>query len=297
MHGTSRLSPEEITRLFSQINEAGIVDIKRGNAQATPQRAIDPLSLTDPSGSTAGRAISRTALAVIVLVLFFVLVLQIGYGVGRRLSTANLSESASKINVEHALATGVEWGNGFTQFPAWSHVDEADEAAGLIKVSVTDTSSKNELELLSSTQVQSTALATNALLNEKIQRVVYNVYAITDRKGNIQHNKFFGFIPAQGTRRAILTYVWTKEVSEHSNYIDWKLKIIGMDDKVARKIQNQVNSVSSLIEADAINQKVFNQQQEERTREQLLHGIEIFKGGHAQKQPRDARDKSASKAR
>ena len=48
---------------------------------------------------------------------------------------------------------------------------------------------------------QAAALATNALLNDKIDRVVYNVHAYIDEDSNIQHDSFFGMFP-RGVIRA-----------------------------------------------------------------------------------------------
>ena len=203
----------------------------------------------------------------------------------RRLNTANLSEAVDKASVEHAMESGVEWGNGFTQFPSTFVVEEADERTGVVEVSVTDTSSKNELDLLSNSQIQAAALATNALLNEKIDRVIYNVYALTDRGHNFQHDSFFGFVKARGERRAMLTFIWEKIESENTSYIDWELKIIGMDDAVASKIQKQVNSVSSLIEKDGISQGSETMLREEVQLERRLHGKEIFRGGTPERTP------------
>ncbi|MFR3925260.1 MAG: hypothetical protein ACLTXI_08645, partial [Collinsella sp.] len=87
---------------------------------------------------------------------------------------------------------------------------------------VLDTSSANELELLSNGQIQAAALATNALLNDKIDRVVYNVHAYIDEDSNIQHDSFFGMFPARGHQSAILTFVWTKS-SSNATSIDWKM--------------------------------------------------------------------------
>lgn len=288
MKDTPRLTDEEVVEIFSSIDETGVVNRKGTGSARPPAREIDPLSSKDPSGSRTAEAISRTALVVILGVMLFIVALQVWYGVNRRLSTANLSESATKDTVAHALESGVEWGNGFTQFPADYLVDEADEKTGVVEVSVTDTTSRNELELLSNSQIQAAALATNALLNDKIDRVVYNVYALTDRAGTYQNDRFFGLLKAQGTRRAILTFVWSKERSEHSSYIDWQLKIIGMDDKTAEKIQEQVNSVSSLIEDTTIPQGEYDDARSEQQRELMLHGSEIFRGGAAEKSPEDA---------
>lgn len=260
------MTPEEARDLFAQLDASGVLDpddapgvdpgrsgffgrrrAERKAAEKKVQKtAIDPLSEDDPSGSQVSKTISRTAVLVILGVFVFVLGMQIVYGVSRRLNTANLSDRANSETVSHAMESGVEWGNGFTQFPREFTVNEASEKTGTIEVSVVDTDSRNELELLSNSQIQASALATNALLNEKINRVVYNVYTLVDDGGAFQHDSLFGFLPAHGSRRAMLTFVWTKSQSATPSNIDWELKIIGMDDDLAEAIQEQVNSVSSL---------------------------------------------------
>ena len=177
-----------------------------------------------------------------------------------------------------ALKNGVEWGNGFTQFPEQFTVDEVDERAGVIEVSVVDTTSGNELELLSNSQIQAAALATNALLNSKIDRVVYNVYVLVDENGNFQHDSLLGLLKARGTRKAMLSFVWNKNDSDGSSNVDWELKIIGMDEGVATKIQKQVNSVSSLIEDDTVSQDRYDDGVLEAETEQAQHGEEVLTG-------------------
>lgn len=306
------LTEDEAQELFSELDDSGVIDpllahrrVRGGDAATADDEArredvqvglnlrrarrakVDPLSEQDPSGSKAGKAISRTAILCIVGVLLFVVGMQIVYGVSRRLNTANLSECADYATVTNAMQSGVEWGNGFTQFPERFTVDAADERAGVVEVSVVDTQSKNELELLSNSQIQASALSTNALLNEKINRVVYKVYALTDDKGNFAHDQLFGFVPATGTRRAMLTFVWTKEKSANTTYIDWNLKIIGMNAKLTDKIQTQVNSVSSLTDDTQVKQSQIDEETVERQMEHMLHGREIFRGGAAEKKPSD----------
>ena len=215
--------------------------------------------------------------------------MQIGYGVMRRLNTANLSESVSVDTVSTALKGGLEWGNGFTQFPLDFTVDEADERTGTVEVTVLDTSSANELELLSNGQIQAAALATNALLNDKIDRVVYNVHAYIDEDSNIQHDSFFGMFPARGHQSAILTFVWTKS-SSNATSIDWKMRIVSMDDTIAERIQKQVNSVSSLIEDPVVSQTKIDEEKAERDLEHRLHGREIFRGGKPDRTPSELLD-------
>lgn len=281
-----QLTPDEVVELFSELDESGVIDPDRSRARRTGRRAakrasVDPLSAQDPSGSQVGRTISRTAGLVIVGVLVLILGMQIIYGVSRRLNTANLSERANVDTVTHAMESGVEWGNGFTQFPRTFTVDKADEKAGTVEVSVVDTDSRNELELLSNSQIQASALATNALLNDKINRVVYNVYTLVDDNGNFQHDRLFGFLPATGTRRAMLTFIWTKSQSTSTSNIDWELKIIGMDDDTAAAIQKQVNSVSSLTEKPGASQSDLDAERDEQ--EQLaLERNEALLGGSTQ---------------
>lgn len=285
------MTPDEAEELFSELDASGVLDPDRAAARegrakrrlfmrrtagatavaereaADRERSraragkIDPLSEQDPSGSQVGKTISRTAVVVVLGVFVFVLGMQIVYGVSRRLNTANLSDRTNSETVEHAMESGVEWGNGFTQFPRDFTVDEASEKTGVVEVSVVDTDFRNELELLSNSQIQASALATNALLNEKINRVVYNVYALVDESGAFQHDSLFGFIPARGARRAMLTFVWTKSQSSVPANIDWELKIIGMDDDLAEAIQEQVNSVSSLTENPGASQAEIDEEQ------------------------------------
>ena len=285
------MTPDEAEELFSELDASGVLDPDRAAARegrakrrlfmrrtagvtavaereaADRERSraragkIDPLSEQDPSGSQVGKTISRTAVVVILGVFVFVLGMQIVYGVSRRLNTANLSDRTNSETVEHAMESGVEWGNGFTQFPRDFTVDEASEKTGVVEVSVVDTDFRNELELLSNSQIQASALATNALLNEKINRVVYNVYALVDESGAFQHDSLFGFIPARGARRAMLTFVWTKSQSSVPANLDWELKIIGMDDDLAEAIQEQVNSVSSLTENPGASQAEIDEEQ------------------------------------
>ena len=305
------LTPEEVTELFSELDDSGVLDPSRvknrkkrlaargaataadGGADAgldvaarRAHRAIDPLSGADPSGSKVDNAISRTALAFIIGILVLVVGMQIWYGVSRRLNTANLSETVNSQTVGSALEGGVEWGNGFTQFPRDYVIEQASENTGVVEVSVVDTDSSNELELFSDSQIQAAALATNALLNDNINRVIYNVSARVDDDGGIVHDSFFDLIPAVGEERTLFTFVWTKSTSGDST-MGWELRIVGLDDEITARIQEQVNSVSSLIEGPGISQDDYEAQQREQELEQRLKGTEIFNGGPSEKTPEE----------
>ena len=307
MRKDDKMTPEEVAELFSEIDASGLVDPVRardrerrlgawraarrsGDEQALEElreedrrsrkrRTIDPLSDEDPSGSTVGNTISRFGIILIVGIIVLVVGMQIGYGVMRRLNTANLSESVNAETVSRALAGGVEWGNGFTQFPEDFTVVEADERTGVVEVDVVSTESSNELELFSNSQLESSALATNALLNDNIYRVVYNVSARVDENGDIVGDSFFRTAPDVAAEREMFSFIWTKSRSGESSNIGWELRIVGMDEEVAKRIQEQVNSVSSIIETPGVDQTDIEAQERELQMERELMGSEAYRGG------------------
>ena len=224
----SKLAPEEVEELFSKIDASGVVRSKRS------EPAVDPLSDEDPSGSKVASSISRMGIAFIAGIIIFVVGMQVGYGVMRRLNTANLSDTVTTETVSRALEGGVEWGNGFTQFPADF---------------------------------------TNALLTDTINRVVYNVSAYVDEGGNI--------VAGNGEdreARLVFTFIWTKNKSEASSNIDWELRIVGMDEEIAGRIQTQVNSVSSLIETPSVDDADIDAHERELLSAQEQKGEELYLG-------------------
>ena len=246
-------TPEEVQELFSELDESGVLALTpAGRERAlrkrerTHARVVDPLSGEDPSGSVAvaDRTIKLAAGIFLAVVLVIVVGLQVGYGFSRRVNTNKLSDEVNYETVDRALQGGVEWGTGYTQFPTSYTIDTADENTGMIEVTVTDTTAKNELELLSTSQIQATALATNAFLNEKINRVVYNVSVVVNDEGVFQTSSLFGFIQPQGRIKSALTFTWTKHQSKGANGIDWECRITGVDKEIAERIQNQINSLS-----------------------------------------------------
>ena len=263
----SKLAPEEVEELFSKIDASGVVRSERS------EPAVDPLSDEDPSGSKVASSISRMGIAFIAGIIIFVVGMQVGYGVMRRLNTANLSDTVTTETVSRALEGGVEWGNGFTQFPAEFTVEEADELTGVVEVSVVSAEAENELELFSNSQIEAAALATNALLNDNINRVVYNVSAYVDEDGNIVASNGEG-----QEARLVFTFIWTKNKSEASSNIDWGLRIVGMDEEIAGRIQTQVNSVSSLIETPSVDDADIDAHERELQSAQEQKGEELYLG-------------------
>lgn len=245
-----KLTPEDVKQLFSEIDETGNVRLGGRSRRRGAEDAIDPLSGDDPSGSKVGRTITRIAITFVCVILVAIVGLQVWFGVSRRLNTANLSKDASFESVERALEGGVEWGSGFTQFPEDYVINEADEDFGIVEVTVIDVTSEDDLELLAGSQVQATALATNALLNEKINKVVYNVSVYVDEDGEFQNSTFFGFVKPSGTLKHMLTFTWTKDTSQGSVGINWDCRITSPDKTMRKRLKDQIGS--SVIDLDSL---------------------------------------------
>ena len=132
------LTDDEVEALFATVDETGHSNTATAEKEHRRRRRkgvgleVDPLSGKDPSGSNVGAVIARTAVAFVVVLLIAIVGAQVGYGVMRRSSTANLTASVTPQSVASALQGGVEWGNGFTQFPEDFSVQEADEATGRV---------------------------------------------------------------------------------------------------------------------------------------------------------------------
>lgn len=247
-----QLTPEQVTEIFASLDSSGVLDPSdaaralSGKSKRRPKRAarvVDPLSEEDPSGSDVSGRITKFSVAFLIIVLGVVVGLQFGYGILRRVNTTRLSEEVTFRSVYNALSGGVEWGSGYTEFPSDFTINRASERAGEVEVTVVDTSASGELELLSSSQIQATALATNAFLNEKINRVVYNVSVVTGKDGSFQNSSFFGFAEPEGIVTPKFTFTWTKHQASGPNGIDWECRITAADAEVASRIEEQINSM------------------------------------------------------
>lgn len=240
------LSADEAEELFSTVDHTGHTDEERARRQRVSRKEhgvsvdIDPLSEEDPSGSEVGKVIAKTAVGFVVVFLVLVIVGQVAFGIIRRANTADLAESATVRTVASALSAGVEWGNGFTQFPEDFSVQEADENTGRIEVTVTDTSSENALECFAGSGVQSQAFAVNALLNPKIDTVVYHVNVHMDTEGNPERAALFGFLKPTGDVTSYITYVWTK--TQSSSAIQLSLQITGLNDSIQQELRDKITT-------------------------------------------------------
>lgn len=243
------LSGDEAEELFTAVDETGHTNEERARKQHLRRREVgtsvevDPLAGEDPSGADTDRVITRTAAIFVTVSLMVVVLLQVGWGYVRRVTTSTLAEDASIRSVVSALTMGVEWGGGFTQFPSEFTVQEADENTHRIEVTVTDTSSSGELEAFATAQVQASALSVNALLNPNIDTVIYHVRVRCDESGRYQKTRFFGFLRPTGTPTPFITYVWTKTDTEEGVRFD--CAITGMDTQTQTRLHDAITSKST----------------------------------------------------
>ena len=240
-----KLTLDEVEALFADVDETGHTNASKARKEHGRRRAkkaaveIDPLSGEDPSGSSVSKVIAKTAVGFVMIALAVVVIAQVSCGVARRAGTSRLAETVNVKNVANALRNGVEWGNGFTQFPEDFAVMEADENTGRIEVTVVDTSSKNEMECLSGSQIQAGALAVNALMNPKINQVVYHVNVHVGDDGKFQQSTLFGFLKPTGMVKQFATFVWTKSVTA-SGSVNFNCMITGMDAKSAENLRDKL---------------------------------------------------------
>ena len=240
------LNAEQAEELFGTVDETGHTNEETARVQRKQQRSrghgvdIDPLSDADPSGSNVGAKITRTAVGFVVVLLVSVIALQVITTLIRRASTADLAGNVNINTVNQALDHGVEWGTGFTQFPTDYSVQEADENTHRIEVTVTDTSSKNPLECFAGSQIQAAALAVNALLNQNINTVVYHVDVYEDEDGNVQQAGFFGLLKPSGSRKTLMTFIWSKTTTD--NGVRFNCSITGVDAKTAEQLHDSITS-------------------------------------------------------
>ena len=240
------LNADEAEALFSTVDETGHTDEERAARERRHRKEkghavdVDPLSSEDPSGSNVGKVIAKTAVAFVVVFLVGIVGMQVFFGLVRRANTSNLSENANVRTVASALGGGVEWGNGFTQFPEDYSVQEADENSGRIEASVTDTSSKNALQCFAGSQVQATAFAVNSLLNPNINTVVYHVNVHMGPEGKIQQSHLFGFLKPTGDVKSIMTFIWTK--TQSSAGVNFSCTITGIDETLQDELRDQITT-------------------------------------------------------
>ena len=236
---------DEVEAIFSDVDETGHTNSSKARKEHRRRRAkkaaveVDPLSGEDPSGSSIGKVITKTAVGFVVVLLVIVVLAQVSCGVARRVGTARLAENVDVKNVASALKNGVEWGNGFTQFPEDFSVQEADENTGVIEVTVVDTSSKDELECLSGSQIQAAALSVNALLNPKINQVIFHVNVHVAPDGKFQQSSFFGFLKPTGEVRQFATFIWTKTTTSNGGF-NFNCMIAGLDATAAENLREKV---------------------------------------------------------
>lgn len=244
----SALSAAEAEELFRKVDNSGHTDEESAERQRRHRKEyghgvdVDPLSLDDPSGSNIGKVITRVAIALMVAFVGMIIVVQVYVGYARGKNTANLSGNANVRTVADALAGGVEWGNGFTQFPAIFSVQEADQNTGHIEVTVVDTTSANALVCFSDSQIQATAFSATSLLNPHIDTVIYHVKVHMDDEGHMQRQSLFGYLRPTGDLTPFMTFIWSKNTSRDGQ-IRFTCTITGVDAELQDTLRSQILNV------------------------------------------------------
>lgn len=245
-HRRRTLNAKEAEELFSTVDETGHTNeetAKRQRSRRSQGRhgvEVDPLSDKDPSGSNLSEVMTRTATIILLIFFLGIMALQVSCGVARRVSTESLGNQVSISTVVSAMNNGVEWGNGYTQFPEDFSVQEADENTHRIEVTVTDDTSSDVLGVFSSSQIQAAALATNALMNPDINTVIYNVNVHVDKNGKIQKTQLLGYLKPTGEVKSLMTFVWTK--TSTSQGVRFNCSITGVDAATEKQLRGSITN-------------------------------------------------------
>lgn len=240
------LDAADAEKLFSTVDETGHTNEETAARQRKMRSQgrhgvdVDPLSDKDPSGSNVGEVMTRTTTIFLVVFFLAVVTLQVSCGVVRRVSTRSLGNDASISSVVAAMSNGVEWGNGYTQFPEDFAVQEADENTHRIEVTVTDTSSSDVLGVFSTSQIQAAALATNALMNPDINTVIYNVNVHVNKAGKIQTSRFFRYLKPTGEQKTLMTFIWTKTSTAQG--VRFNCSITGVDSATEKQLRKSITN-------------------------------------------------------
>lgn len=240
------LNAQEAEELFSTVDETGHTNEETAKRQRNRRSQgrhgveVDPLSDKDPSGSNLSEVMTRTATIILLIFFLGIMALQVSCGVARRVSTESLGNQVSISTVVSAMNNGVEWGNGYTQFPEDFSVQEADENTHRIEVTVTDDTSSDVLGVFSSSQIQAAALATNALMNPDINTVIYNVNVHVDKNGKIQKTQLLGYLKPTGEVKSLMTFVWTKTSTAQG--VRFNCSITGVDAATEKQLRGSITN-------------------------------------------------------
>ncbi len=238
-------NPDEVEALFATVDDTGHSNEKRAEEQRNTRKRlgvpeqVDPLQDVTPGNADVEKLIRTTTMVFVISVFLIVVLSQVGCSVARRYATSNLANNVSYDTVYKAMDNGVEWGDGFTYFPENFTVIEANEKTHRVEVSVVNVTGKNEVDIFSSSDIQSTALAVNALLNPDINVVVYHVDIYETPEGDPDTSKFFGFIKPTGEPKRFMTIVWSKHVT--SEGVNFTSSITGVDAELMDKLQKELN--------------------------------------------------------
>lgn len=238
------LTAEEAEELFSKVDNSGHANPERAEKERERRLEkghgveVDPLSEDDPSGSNVSRIIQRTGIILLAVVFAIIISIQVIVIVARRDNTANLSSNVTISTVAAALNGGIEWGGGYTQFPADFSVQEADENSHRIEITVVDTTSSNALLCFSTSQIQATAFSINSLLNPKIDTVIYHVKVHVDGNNKIENSSWFGFKQPTGNLTPFITFIWTKDTSADGQ-VHFNCTIAGVDEDLQESLRGQ----------------------------------------------------------
>lgn len=173
-------------------------------AKSASGDVLDPIALNDPVGQSVEKVILRVGIAVVVVLVAGILLAQVACKNLQRWGIPDFSTGVTVESVEAALSRGISWGGDIVHFPEGAKLAEA-EADDSVCVEVTNDSARTFEQLVSSSQVQASALAMNLFRDPAVNIVSYVVSGpVSPETGT--------YATSGATEEAVLlTVVWQRD--------------------------------------------------------------------------------------
>lgn len=179
-------------------------EMDRLTAKSAAGNVLDPIALNDPVGQSVEKVILRVGIAVVAALVAGILLAQLACKNIQTWGIPDFSRGVTASSVESALSHGITWGGDIIRFPAADR-SAFDENSGSVQVVVTNDSSRTFEQLVSTSQVQASALAMNLFRDPTVHTVTYVVRApVSEETGA------FTTVPGS-EEKDVLTIMWQRD--------------------------------------------------------------------------------------
>lgn len=187
-------------------------ELDRVQAKSRSGKALDPLALDDPMGSSVERVVVRAGVLVVLAIVVGILFIQVACKNMQLSSVPSFVSGAEESNITTALKRGVLFGGEIVSFQNKAELLSYDDDAGRIEISYTDADARSLDQILASVQAPAMALAMNAFEDPTVNTLVVDVISRIDPETG-QFSARTG--DETGT---VFTITWARDYADSENY-------------------------------------------------------------------------------